>query len=91
MNENQYKTTSLPSAFPCGSAGVGLHEVIRLMMQDKSSATVVVLLDKLGGNEVGLSPRMTRMITKFVFVVICEISGKKRMKNAFSPFWVIDR
>jgi len=65
---------------------VGLNEVIRLMMLEKSPATVVVLLDKLGGNEVGLSPRITRINTKNLFVKIREISGLRWMKNAISPF-----
>ena len=52
MNEYQYITTSLPSPFPFGRAVVDLNEVIRLMLRDKSSATVVVLLEKSGGNEV---------------------------------------
>ena len=61
-------------------------------MQDYSSATVVVLLDESGGNEVGLSPRITRINTKNLFVKICEISGKKSgVKNAISPFRRIDR
>ena len=91
MCKNQYKTTSLPSSFPFGRAGVGFNEVIRLMMREKSPATVVVLLDKLGGNEVGLSPRITRINTKNLFVIIREISGQMWMKNALSSFVGIDR
>jgi len=79
MNEYPNKMTSLPSPIPLGMAGVGLPPFWG-GLGCGLSATVV-----------GLSPRMTRIITKLVFVVICEISGKKRMKNTFSPFWVIDR
>jgi len=52
MCANHNTLTSLPSAFRFGRAGAGLNEVIRLKMRDKPPATVVVLLEKLGGNEV---------------------------------------
>ena len=91
MCKNQYITTSLPSPFPCGRGDVGLNEVMRWMMRDKSLATVVVLLDKSGGNEVGLSPRITRINTKNLFVKIREICEKKVEKNTLSLLVGINR
>ena len=63
--------TSLPSPFSLGRAGVGLIPFWG-GFGCGLSATVV-----------GLSPRMTRMITKNLFVKISEISGLRWMTHPF--------
>jgi len=71
MNEYQYKTTSLPSPFSLGRAGVGLTPFWG-GLGCGLSATVV-----------GLSPRMTRINTKNLFVKISEIRGLIWMTHPF--------
>ena len=71
MTEYQYNPTSLPSPFPLGMAGVGLPPFWG-GLGCGFSATVV-----------GLSPRMTRINTKNLFVKIREIRGLRWMTHPF--------